>query len=59
MDVDRYVNALSGITYLEWVRVKTAIDRYFDSEKREQETQIQLSKPDTVKQLIRSQFGEK
>lgn len=59
MDVDRYVNALSGITYLEWVRVKTAIDRYFDSEKREQETQIQLSKPDTVKQLIRSQFGKK
>ena len=59
MDVDRYVNALSGINYSEWIRVKTAIDRYFDSEKREQETQIQLSKPDTVKQLIRSQFGEK
>lgn len=59
MEVDRYVNALSGITYLEWVRVKTAIDRYFDSEKRELETQIQLSKPDTVKKLIRSQFGEK
>ena len=59
MDVDRYVNALSGIKYSEWIRVKTAIDRYFDSEKRELETQIQLSKPDTVKKLIRSQFGEK
>ena len=59
MDVDRYVNALSGINYSEWIRVKTAIDRYFDSEKRELETQIQLSKPDTVKKIIRSQFGEK
>ena len=58
METNKYVEALSGISYSEWIEVKTAVDRYFTFKKRELECHIQLSKADTVKELIRSQFGE-
>lgn len=57
MEAGKYVDALNGISYSEWTEVKTAVDRYFNFKKRELEGQIQLSKPDTVKELIRSQSG--
>lgn len=58
MKTAKYADALSGISYSEWIEVRTAVDRYFSLKKRELEGQIQLSSPDTVKELIRSQFGE-
>lgn len=57
MEVGKYIDALSGISCSEWTEVKTAVDRYFNFKKRELEGHIQLSEPDTVKKLIRSQFG--
>ena len=58
VETNKYVDALEGISCSQWIKIKTAIDRYFALKKRELEGQIQLSKPDTVKELIRSQFGE-
>lgn len=58
MEVSKYIKMIDGISYLEWTRLKTAVDRYFDAKKRESEAQLQLSDPEIIENLIRSQFGE-
>lgn len=51
-----YIEALSGITYYEWIRLKNSIDRSFESSRKELEKSIQLDSEMTEK-IMRSQFG--
>lgn len=54
----KYVEALHGITYPEWMRLKTVIDRSFENSRKELEKDIQLNLKET-ETIIRSQFGGK
>lgn len=54
----KYLESLQGITYLEWVRLRTGIDRAFEKEKGESERQLKLADTKIVANLIQSQFGQ-
>ena len=55
--MEKYLEALNGITYEQWEKLKTGIDRQFEFRKKELSGSIQLSSKDVAK-LIRSQFGD-
>lgn len=55
--MNKYITALKGITYPEWVKIKIAVDRVFEKEKCELEKELKLSKIEDVEAVIRSQFG--
>ncbi|WP_245157209.1 hypothetical protein [Anaerovorax sp. IOR16] len=57
MDAYEAIEKLQGISYRDWVKVKTSVDRAFEMKKRELENDIQLTDKEKVKELIRSQFG--
>lgn len=56
--MDKYIKELTGITYFEWVKLKTSVDRAFDEQKGEFERSLKFASPDTASNLIRSQFGQ-
>lgn len=56
--MDNYIESLKGITYLEWVKLRTGIDRSFEQQKSESERLLKLADTKTVKSLIQSQFGQ-
>lgn len=41
--MDRLIEALQGITYLEWKKVQISIDRNYENEKRRLENMLQLT----------------
>ena len=54
----KYIEALQNISYPEWVKLRTAIDKNFDMQKKELEKDIQLSADsDELHRIIHSQFG--
>lgn len=53
-----YIEALSGITYPEWIRLRNSVDRSFEFSRKELEKSIQLD-PDMTEKIIHSQFGGK
>lgn len=53
-----YINALIGISYPEWKRLRTAVDRAFEKERGEFEKEIKLANAEIVNQLIQLQFGQ-
>lgn len=55
---NKYLSVLKGITYLEWTKLKLAIDRAFEKEKGEFEKELKLAKIEDVENIIRSQFGQ-
>ena len=54
--IQHYVTALKGISYKDWIKLKTAIDRGFQKCIGEFERTLELTDTDTVSKLIRSQF---
>ena len=54
-----YTKALEGISYDEWLKVQTAMGRYFDEKIRKLHREIKLTDSNDVDTLIRSQFGGK
>lgn len=52
-----YIKALQGISYSDWVKLKTGIDGAFELQKREAEEGLILASEDEVKKIIRSHFG--
>lgn len=52
-----YIKALEGISYSEWMKLRMAVDRAFEYQKSEFENKLKLANVETVKSLIRSQFG--
>lgn len=56
--MEEYIKALKGISYVEWLRLRMALDRAFEYQKGESEKQLKLANTDVVKQIIRTQFGQ-
>ncbi len=54
----KYLKALEGISYPEWMRLRIGIDRAFEHQKGESEKQLKLANIDVVQRLIQSQFGQ-
>lgn len=56
--MEKYLKALEGISYAEWVKLRTGIDRAFEYQKGESERQLKLANVDVIKQIIQTQFGQ-
>ncbi|MCI8409526.1 MAG: hypothetical protein HFJ09_09720 [Lachnospiraceae bacterium] len=54
---EKYAKNLEGITYLEWIKLKTIVDELFNLKKRELENDIQLSDANEITEAIHRQFG--
>lgn len=55
--MDKYIQSLKGISYSEWIKLKTAVDRSFEQKIGEFKKEIKLSDHEDVEKIIRSQFG--
>lgn len=55
--LSEYIKALDGITYPQWVKLRTGIDMQFDFSRRELEKNMQISSGETAR-LIRLDFGD-
>lgn len=55
--MENYLQALEGISYGDWVKLRTAIDRAFIIQKCASERQLKLTNTDVAEKLILSQFG--
>lgn len=55
--LSEYIEALDGIAYLQWVKLREGIDMQFNSSRRELEKDMQVSSGETAK-FIRSHFGD-
>ena len=55
--LSEYIDALDGITYPQWVKLREGIDMQFDFSRRELEKDMQVSSGETAK-FIRSHFVE-
>lgn len=54
-----YIESLKGISYSEWIKLRTGMDRAFEHEKGELEKKLKFANTEVVERLIRTQFGEK
>lgn len=55
--LSEYIEALDGIAYPQWVKLRTGIDMQFDFSRRELEKNMQISSGETAR-LIRLDFGD-
>lgn len=53
----KYLLALNGITYPEWIKIRAGVDRAFSQQKGESEKNLKLADTKIVENLIQSQFG--
>lgn len=56
-EVLKYIEGLKGISYSDWAKLKTVIDRNFEIQVSELKSKIQLTNPEMIEKLIQSQFG--
>lgn len=56
-EMNEYLQALKGISYPEWIKVKIAMDGAFERQKRELEKELKFSNIEDAERVIRSQFG--
>ena len=56
-DIGERTKYLECITYYEWKKISTAVNRYFDEQIRESQKKMKLTESKRVNQLIYSQFG--
>lgn len=57
--MDKYIIALNGISYPEWVKLKNGMDAVFSCKRSELEKELKLANTEDVKKAIHSQFGGK
>lgn len=55
--MDKYLDSLQGISYLEWTKLKMVIDETFRGQKSELEKRIKLADTENLKKVTRSLFG--
>ena len=51
--MEKYYEALQGITYGEWTKLKLVIDRIFDSKKNKLVNEIELKCDMDIQELIK------
>ena len=54
--MEKYIKALEGISYYEWIKLRIAIDRAFEIKKSELEKNLKFADIEGAKNIIRSQF---
>lgn len=55
--MEKYIKALEGITYSQWIKIRMAIDRRFEQEIGEFKKGLKLSDCKKVENIIHQQFG--
>ena len=55
--MEEYLKALEGITYADWIKLRTAIDREFQHRISELSNTVKLTDSGRIEKLIHSQFG--
>lgn len=48
--------ALQGITYLEWTKLRTTIDRSFDAEAAKIKNKLEIAAPDDLEKIQKLVF---
>ena len=54
--MEEYIEALKGISYFEWIKLREGIDSEFDRQIGESKRSLQLTDSENVKKAIRSRF---
>lgn len=56
--MEKYIEALKGISYSEWIKLQIAINRKFEMQRKELEKGLQLQNENNeIEKIIQSQFG--
>ena len=53
----KYIEALEGISYYDWIRVKMAVDEAFNIQKGEFDRSLKFANVEDAERIIRSRFG--
>lgn len=55
--VEKYIEALKGISYFEWIKLREGMDNEFNRLIGESKRKLELTDAERVEKTIRSQFG--
>lgn len=55
--MEKYIEALKGISYFDWIKLREGINRTFERQKGEFEKELKLTTVNETKKIIHSQFG--
>lgn len=55
--VEKYIEALKGISYFEWIKLREGMDNEFNRLIGESKRKLELTDVERVGKTIRSQFG--
>lgn len=55
--VEKYIEALKGISYFEWIKLREGMDNEFNRLIGESKRKLELTDVERVEKTIRSQFG--
>ncbi len=55
--MEKYIEALCGISYPEWIKLRNGMDAFSSRERSELELLLEFADTEAVKKTIRSQFG--
>nr|DAY47104.1 MAG TPA: hypothetical protein [Caudoviricetes sp.] len=55
--MEKYIEALEGISYFEWIKLQEGIDSEFEEQIGESKRNLRLTDSENVKRIIRSRFG--
>lgn len=58
-EIEKYVNALEGISYNNWIKLREGIDAEFNRQIGESKKQLKLTDSENVKSAIRLRFGDR
>lgn len=55
--MEKYIEALKGISYFEWIKLREGMDAEFNRLTGEFKRKLELTDVERVEKAIRSQFG--
>lgn len=55
--MEKYIEALKGISYFEWIKLREGMDNEFNRLIGESKRKLELTDVERVEKTIRSQFG--
>lgn len=55
--MEKYIEALKGISYFEWIKLQEGINSEFEQQISESKRNLRLTDSENVKRIIRSRFG--
>ncbi len=55
--MEKYIEALKGISYFEWIKLRESMDAEFNQQIGESKKKLKFTDSGNVKSIIRSRFG--